>query len=784
MTASTERGLPTRTAVILTALREEYLAVRSHLCEVRELPPCSGTVYEEGRLECDDSESWLVILAEIGVGNVQAARETERAVNQFSPKAVLFVGVAGGVKDVGVGDVVAATKVYGYESGKAHRKFLPRPDVGQSSYSMVQRARAEARKGSWIRRVSGCPDPQPKVHIGPIAAGEKVVASRASSVSRFLKQAYSDALAVEMEGCGFLSAVHANHPAQALIVRGISDLLSGKQKADRRGSQSRAAAHASAFAFEVLAGLPDETIGGESSTSGEYVIVLSGTVSELDKARTEALVEHLRAFAKDTSLTLLRIQKGSIKVVVRGTRAGFERLRNLEAEGKLSEELGFRVLELEWTHRKPSKQAANREDVTQTSEPAQSSQSRIVQAMAPPEELRIYKPDSRQDWGVTCLQARHSLRSWTEFHDNYAFCVIRGGTSDWTHRGREYSASRGTTMLVEPGEVSVRRPAGSPVSFDILHVDSALVHRAAAEAGVPAGVHYRAETRDPDIAAALAAVHEHVRHNASLLEIEDAVLRALVLIVERCAEDRGPATNVVVHGHAIQRSLRYLQDHLSETVTLDALAREIGYSKYHLVHMFTRFVGVSPHHYLRLRRLTEARRILERGVGVAEAGLQFGFQDAGHFSRTFRQTFGITPSLYVRSAAKTSFMLHEESDAAFSNAVSRSLGDMRFSCWPHQGPLARENREVANAIILVLSKRISGRDWVAEEIDADRERVAKSGTSRLRAVTLDDHWRDCSWSDKMDPGRIIDFRRWRDSDCFKRNVARLQDAIEPLILTA
>jgi len=242
-------------AVILTALPVEYEAVRAHLKDTREKVH-EGTIYELGQFQSGD-QSWEVAIAEIGMGNAGAASAAERAVAYFKPQLVLFVGVAGGLKDVQLGDVVAANKVYGFEYGKVEDSgFKTRPSVYNSTHALDQRARAVARRQDWLKRLPiPLPDPAPKALVGPIAAGEKVLASTSSETWNLIKQSYGDALAVEMEGHGFLAALHANQHVEALIIRGISDLIEGKREADAANSQVVAAQHASAFAFEVLAKL-------------------------------------------------------------------------------------------------------------------------------------------------------------------------------------------------------------------------------------------------------------------------------------------------------------------------------------------------------------------------------------------------------------------------------------------------------------------------------------------------------------------------------------------------
>lgn len=240
-------------AVILTAIKEEYQAVRKHLENLGEQIHPQGTVYEVGLFQ-SRAGNWDVLIAQVGKGNPSAAVEAERTIQFFEPQVALFVGVAGGVKDVSLGDVVAATKIYGYESGKAGNVFEPRGEFGQATYRAAQRAKAIAGKTDWLSRIKlEISGNAPEAFAEPIAAGEKVVADTRAETYRFIRSKYGDALAVEMEGLGFLKATHANAGVDALVIRGISDLIDKKSESDAAGSQPIAADRASAFAFEVLA---------------------------------------------------------------------------------------------------------------------------------------------------------------------------------------------------------------------------------------------------------------------------------------------------------------------------------------------------------------------------------------------------------------------------------------------------------------------------------------------------------------------------------------------------
>lgn len=72
----------------------------------------------------------------------------------------------------------------------------------------------------------------------PLAAGSKVLTDTQNAVFAGIRLHYNDVVAVEMEGLGFLKAANQNK-TDALVIRGISDLLENKAESDGEGWQEK-----------------------------------------------------------------------------------------------------------------------------------------------------------------------------------------------------------------------------------------------------------------------------------------------------------------------------------------------------------------------------------------------------------------------------------------------------------------------------------------------------------------------------------------------------------------
>lgn len=95
--------------------------------------------------------------------------------------------------------------------------------------------------------------------------------------------------------------------------------------------------------------------------------------------------------------------------------------------------------------------------------------------------------------------------------------------------------------------------------------------------------------------------------------------------------------------HRLTAVTEWIDAHLGGDITIARLAAVASLSPAHFIRSFKRSVGVSPHQYVRARRMERARDQLARGESVATAAHSAAFASVSQFRKAFFDTFGHPP---------------------------------------------------------------------------------------------------------------------------------------------
>lgn len=96
----------------------------------------------------------------------------------------------------------------------------------------------------------------------------------------------------------------------------------------------------------------------------------------------------------------------------------------------------------------------------------------------------------------------------------------------------------------------------------------------------------------------------------------------------------------------IQELLQFINEHLFEDLSIDALAAKSYMSRHYMMRRFKAETGYSIHQYITSKRLLHARSLLSGETPVTRICYDCGFHDYSTFSRAFREMFHMTPREY------------------------------------------------------------------------------------------------------------------------------------------
>ncbi len=105
----------------------------------------------------------------------------------------------------------------------------------------------------------------------------------------------------------------------------------------------------------------------------------------------------------------------------------------------------------------------------------------------------------------------------------------------------------------------------------------------------------------------------------------------------------------VTTNHAqVDDILSYINQHISEDLTLEMLSEYFYLSGSYLCRIFKSTTGTTINKYITARRITIAKSLLNEGHSVTETCEKCGFNDYSNFLKSFTKAVGISPKKYAR----------------------------------------------------------------------------------------------------------------------------------------
>lgn len=250
------------------------------------------------------------------------------------------------------------------------------------------------------------------------------------------------------------------------------------------------------------------------------------------------------------------------------------------------------------------------------------------------------------------------------YHDFHKILILLSGDVTYCIEGRTYDLHANDIVLVNAGEV--HKPiihSDAPYERIIIYVSPEFLSE------------YREDGNDLSLCLrqALSEQSHVLRLHSSLSGRLGATIREL----DRSLGDEDYANELyhrvlflefmiqlnraALHNHIefiedstsnekILSILSYLNDHLTEDISIDDLSARFFLSRYYLMHTFKEQTGYTVGSYLSTKRLILARELIASGTPITDVCYACGFHNYSTFSRAYKKSFGESPREYRQNS--------------------------------------------------------------------------------------------------------------------------------------
>jgi AraC-like DNA-binding protein len=267
------------------------------------------------------------------------------------------------------------------------------------------------------------------------------------------------------------------------------------------------------------------------------------------------------------------------------------------------------------------------------------------------DSVRIWCPEGVQ--GLELMDANVLEHRWPKhFHDAYTIGFNLGGAGSFFCQGSVQRPVPGCLHLINPQEIHTGQALGDHAwrYRSILLSPDSVASLTEQVAGRSQPLWFcQPLVRDERLATSLSQLFEALDRKPGCectdrLGEETLALRTLGRVMRKYAGLRDG--KIGSDRRIVQRIKTCLQDQFSRPITLQELAAIANLTPHHLIAVFQQEVGVPPHAYLNLVRVSRAKGLLSQGKPIAQVALECGYFDQSHLNRWFQRIYAVTPRQY------------------------------------------------------------------------------------------------------------------------------------------
>jgi len=266
-----------------------------------------------------------------------------------------------------------------------------------------------------------------------------------------------------------------------------------------------------------------------------------------------------------------------------------------------------------------------------------------------------------------------------EAHGQYELLYLVSGSLTHLIEGKTYEVKPGDMILIAPNDIHALHVRGKvPYERMVLHFNLELLTRAFQTLEADP-LRFDWSRRSPIIPAELCREYGLDRLMLSIIENKESdryrsfftVSRTMELILQldKLFSNREHAlTQPISIDPLIQRMVEFIDEHLTETFSLDDMASKLYISKSTLCHRFRDHMKMTVNRYITVKRIYYAAELIRKGMSAVEAGSAVGYSNYTTFFYNYKQIMGVNPSAknqadddYLNAANTSSLTLDAES---------------------------------------------------------------------------------------------------------------------------